>query len=148
MDTPTLNIQDFLPYRINLLAKRVSHGLSEIYTREFGITIAEWRTLLWLNSNDKVYAKDICQNCFMDKTQVSRVVSGLETQGLLKRETDERDQRSLRLMLTPAGKTLIEKIIPKAVAWEKALIAPLSEAQYQELFQMIALLEAQLTADD
>lgn len=143
---PALELREFLPYRINLLAKRIAMSLSSIYTKEFGITIPEWRVLLWLNSYDDLYAKDLIAYTFMDKTQVSRLVNQLEQRGLIKRELDRNDHRSFLLSLTGEGQTLIDKIIPKAIDWENQFIETLKANEYKALLNSVEKLERRLDA--
>lgn len=143
---PALELKEFLPYRINLLAKRIAMSLSSIYTKEFGITIPEWRVLLWLNSYDDLYAKDLIAYTFMDKTQVSRLVNQLEQRGLIKRELDRNDHRSFLLSLTEEGQTLIDKIIPKAIDWENQFIETLKANEYKALLNSVEKLERRLDA--
>lgn len=141
---PELQLTEFLPYRLNVLSKRISVALSEIYTEEFDITIPEWRVLLWTNTCDTLYAKDVCALTHMEKTQVSRVINQLEKRQLITRKMDDQDQRSYQLLLTPSGQALIDEIIPKAIAWEKQLITAISDPEYQRLMQAIEKLETQL----
>lgn len=143
-ERPNLHLTQFLPYRINLLAKRISTSLSTIYTQEFGITISEWRVLLWLNTYPNLYAKDICNYTYMDKTQVSRIISQLVDRNLIQRQLDDDDQRSMKLSLTENGRDLLDEIIPKAIDWENKLIESLNTPQYRDLLNIIETLEAQI----
>lgn len=140
----SLHLNDFLPYKINILSKKISNSLASIYTAEFGISVPEFRTLVWLHSHPHIYARDLCAYTLMDKTQVSRVIHGLEKLGLLIRQADDHDQRSYQLSLTDAGETLIQEIIPKAVVWEEQLLSALSPRQYQQLQTAVEKLEEQL----
>lgn len=139
-----LELGQFLPYRINLLSKRISDALSVIYTEEFAITVAQWRVLLWLNTYDTLYAKDLVAYTYMDKTQISRLLVQLEDRGLVSRQTDSKDMRSQQLFLTEEGKGLLDKAIPRAIHWEEQLIASLETADYQCLLKAIEKLEKQL----
>lgn len=139
-----LELKAFLPYRINVLGKRMSDALSLIYTAEFDINIPQWRVLLWLNSYDNLYAKDLVAYTYMDKTQVSRLINQLEQRGLVQRQAGKQDQRTQQLSLTADGKALLRQIIPKAIEWENRLIDSLDGSEYQQLVEMIAKLETQL----
>ncbi len=139
-----LELKQFLPYRINVLGKRISDSLSMVYFKEFNINIAQWRVLLWLNSYENLYAKDLSAYTYMDKTQVSRLINQLERRGLIQRQAGEQDQRTQQLALTQDGKALLDKIIPKAIAWENSLIASLSQTDYRNLMTAMEKLEKQL----
>lgn len=145
-ESDALQLNDFIPYKINILSKKISNSLSSIYTEEFGITVPEFRVLVWLRSQPKIYAKDLCAYTLMDKTQVSRVIHGLEKRNLLTRQADSSDQRSYQLKLTVVGEALIDQIIPKAVAWEQRLLSVLTSRQYEGLQAAVEKLEIQLEA--
>lgn len=140
----SIDLQQFLPYRLSILAKRISGSLSKVYAQQFDISIPEWRILVWLQQQPKLSAKAICENTQMDKTLVSRMISQLEKRKLVVRKVDKNDSRSYQLSLTTKGKALVDKIIPEATRWENQLIAPLSAAEYDNLFRLIDAMEKQL----
>ncbi|MCC5811097.1 MAG: MarR family transcriptional regulator [Ectothiorhodospiraceae bacterium] len=141
---PELDLTQFLPYRLNHLADRISQGLSTIYSERFGITIPEWRVLAWISHREVLTAKQICDFTGMDKARVSRAVQGLEGRGLISRTPSDRDQRLQFLRLTGAGEALLSELIPAAHAWEADVVATLSAAEYRDLFNAIGKLERQL----
>jgi DNA-binding MarR family transcriptional regulator len=47
---------------------------------------------------------------FCDKSNITRLIKGLESDGLVVRRPHETDGRSLRLHLTPEGEKLSEKV--------------------------------------
>lgn len=139
-----LQLKHFLPYRLNVLSKRISTTLSKIYTEEFDITIAEWRVLLWLRNEPHLSAKAICAYTYMDKTQVSRLINQLEKRNLIQRKTDKEDSRSFQLSLTHKGAELLNTLIPNAISWEDDLIKSLTASEYRNFLVIIDKLEAQL----
>lgn len=139
-----LELNEFLPYRINLLGRLISDSLSNIYRETFDISVAQWRVLVWLNRYNNLYAKDLSAYTHMDKTQVSRLIRQLEQRGFVSRQIGEADQRYQLLSLTEAGKTLLDELIPQALKWEKRLLASLSIREYQQLTAIIEKLKVQI----
>lgn len=139
-----LPLDTFLPYSINVLAKRISCSLSHIYQSEFGITIPQWRVLVWIHYYETLVAKDICTYTRMDKTQVSRSVEQLVRAKLISRHPIKEDQRSIALKLTSKGKQLLAKIIPQAISWEAELVQILSEQECSQLHAILKKLDYQL----
>ena len=92
-----LDLDDFLPYRLNVLAKRVSRELARRYEAQFGISIPEWRVMAILGREQPLSSNDIVERSAMDKAKVSRAVTSLVEAGLLSRDTHPSDQRLLRL---------------------------------------------------
>ncbi|MFT6274470.1 MAG: DNA-binding MarR family transcriptional regulator [Halioglobus sp.] len=139
-----LDLQQFLPYRCNNLAEKISVSLSKIYIEEFGISVAEWRILVTLAAEVELQAKQIVKLTSMDKVRVSRAVSSLTSKQLLKKRDCETDCRAALLSLNAAGNRLYKRIVPQALAWEQLLIQPLSQTEQKVLFQIIVKLEGRL----
>ncbi|HYA71933.1 MAG TPA: helix-turn-helix domain-containing protein, partial [Roseiarcus sp.] len=89
----------FFPYRLAVLAERVSLAVSQVYADRFDLTRAEWRVLAALGANREMAAKDVGPYSTLDKMQVSRAVARLERAGRLRREEDAHDRRAKILRL-------------------------------------------------
>ena len=145
---PELDLQQFLPYRFNRLAERISASLSHIYRERFSVSVPEWRVLAWLSQRESLTATDICQRAYMDKATVSRAIQKLQKRGLLSRTPSEEDQRGLVLNLTPDGEALLAELFPKAHDWEARLVNTLTAQEYRDLLHLLGKLERQLTRMD
>ncbi|RTR05915.1 MarR family winged helix-turn-helix transcriptional regulator [Halomonas nitroreducens] len=139
-----LDLAQFLPYRLNRLADRISDELERMYAERYGINVAQWRVLAWLSHSDELTAKKICTYTNMDKARVSRAIQALEDRGLIYREPSAHDQRVHDLHLTAAGEELLASLVPDAQAWEAELVATLSVGEYRDLFNAMGKLERQL----
>ncbi|MFG1347388.1 MarR family transcriptional regulator [Xanthobacter autotrophicus DSM 431] len=126
---------DFFPYRLAVLAERVSMAVAQLYADRFGISRAEWRVLAALGVNAAMAARDISAYSTLDKMQVSRAVARLEEAGLVTRATDDADRRAKILTLTPAGRALFRKIVPLAKAREEDLLQDLNAEERAVLEQ-------------
>jgi len=118
-------LSDFFPYRLAVLAERVSVAVAQLYADRFHISRAEWRVLAALGANNGMAAKEIGAYSTLDKMQVSRAVSRLEEAGLITRAPDDTDRRAKILTLTAAGRILFQKIVPLARAREDYLLEDL-----------------------
>ncbi|MFW3616996.1 MarR family winged helix-turn-helix transcriptional regulator [Billgrantia antri] len=139
-----LDLNQFLPYRLNSLADRISQALAELYEERYQLNIAQWRVLAWLSHCDELTAKKVCSYTNMDKARVSRAIQALEERGLIRRTPAPEDQRQQDLHLTAAGQALLAKLIPEAQAWEAELVATLTAGEYRDLLNVMRKLERQL----
>ncbi len=144
----SLILNQFLPYRMVNIAKRISDSCSEIYFNDFSISIPEWRILARLAEDDRQNARDIGDVTFMDKSKVSRAVKLLEDKGYLFKEKDSKDNRATYLSLTKTGRQLYHDIAPRALDWEGQLISALDIKEYRDLLQTLEKLDRQLDAID
>jgi len=121
-DAAPLKLEEFLPYRLNVLASLVSQALSRIYVERYGLGVPEWRVLVTLGEFGVMTGKAVGAHSHMHKTKVSRAVAELEKRKLLTRRANRADLRETFLSLTPAGRTIYEDLAPGALEFARRLI--------------------------
>ncbi len=126
---PLLDLDDFLPYLMSVLAGRLSRGLAEVYGARFGISLPEWRVIAHLAQNRNVSVREIHERVDMDKSKVSRAAARLEATGLIEKSVNSDDRRLVELRLTRKGRRLFAEIAPLALAYEREALAALTPAQ-------------------
>lgn len=117
-DETTLRLEQFLPYRLNVVGLFASRALGRIYSERFGIGIPEWRVIAQLGEFGKLTSRDIGELSQMHKTKVSRAVSELEKRGLTSRSENREDRREAFISLTPRGSRTYAEIVPLALAFQ------------------------------
>jgi DNA-binding MarR family transcriptional regulator len=120
-----LKLENFLPYRLNRISATISQQFRSVYGPHHDLTIPEWRVLATLGQFDEISAKAIGAHSSMHKTKVSRAVRALEERRWLKRRESEEDRREEILALTPLGRKTYAEIVPRAIAFEKRMLAEL-----------------------
>jgi DNA-binding MarR family transcriptional regulator len=78
--------------------------------------------LATLGEFDEMTAKSIGAHSSMQKTKVRRAVSALEKRRWLTRRQNPDDRREGFLSLTPLGRQTYSDIVPRALAFEDALM--------------------------
>ncbi len=142
---PELDLRQFLPYRMDQVAQRISKALAGIYGERFGLTIPEWRVLAWLSHEGSMTAGDIARVANMDKATTSRAVQRLEDRGLLRRSTAPHDQRAQILSLTDKAQPLLAELLPLALDWEARLLETFAPQEFRDLLRLVEKLERQLS---
>jgi DNA-binding MarR family transcriptional regulator len=139
MTEPT--IRELLSYRLHRVANLLSRGAEMRYRREFGVSLWEWRTVALLGgAGEHQSLNDLARAAGMDKSQMSRVVSGLTKKKIVVRETDANDGRGIRLSLTALGKTLYQKLIRAASERNDAFLGCLTAKERASLDEIMAKL--------
>jgi DNA-binding MarR family transcriptional regulator/GNAT superfamily N-acetyltransferase len=82
----------------------------------------------------------------LDSGYLSRLVAGLERDGLVERAPDGADRRVRAVRLTEAGRRERERLDAASDALAASLLAPLSEGRRQRLVEAMATVERLLTA--
>ena len=114
-DNAPLKLEQFLPYRLNVVASLVSQALSRIYADRYSIGVPEWRVLVTLGQYGMMTGKAIGGHSHMHKTKVSRAVALLERRKLVARRANREDLREAFLSLTPAGRDVYSELAPIAL---------------------------------
>ena len=139
---PALELEKFLPYRLNVAAEAVSRALSRLYAERHGIGIPEWRVVATLGQYARMTAKEIGAHSRMHKTKVSRAVAALEDKDLVRREPNEDDRREEFVTLTPRGRHVYDDLAPRALAFEQALDRAIGDQERRRLDRLLRQLEA------
>ena len=147
-DNAPLKLEQFLPYRLNVVASLVSQALSRIYADRYGIGVPEWRVLVTLGQYGMMTGKAIGQHSHMHKTKVSRAVALLEKRKLLTRRANKADMREAFLSLTAAGRAIYHDLAPVAAAFARGLIEavdPADRAAFDRALKMLSERAKKLT---
>ena len=123
------NLSRLLTYNLSLLANMLSRGAAARYSREFGVTLMEWRVIGSLALDAPLSLQQISHRFDLDKGQSSRTVAGLLERGLVHRSVNGDDRRSLSLKLTPSGWRLYRRILQSARARSERLLGCLDAGE-------------------
>lgn len=138
--TELTRLKDFLPYRLVVLADRISRSLSDLYESQFGLTRQEWRILAALADNGPISSIDVSSYSTLDPMAVSRASSTLEQKGYITREESPTDRRIKIFRSTRAGSALYRRIMPLAIDRERHLTEQLSADERACLEEVITKL--------
>jgi DNA-binding MarR family transcriptional regulator len=133
-DNAPLKLEQFLPYRLNVVASLVSQALSRIYADRYGIGVPEWRVLVTLGQYGMMTGKAIGQHSHMHKTKVSRAVALLESRKLVMRRANRADLREAFLALTASGRAMYDDLAPIALDFATRLcevVEPTDRAAFE-----------------
>lgn len=134
------DLAHFLPYRLSVLAARVSADFNAVYAERFDLSVPEWRVLAHLVQGGDVSVREIHVRVNMDKSKVSRAAQQLELRGLVSKAEHARDRRLVSLSLTDAGQALMAEIEPLALRFEAELLSKLSSSDRDALERAIDVL--------
>jgi DNA-binding MarR family transcriptional regulator len=139
-----LELQRFLPYRLNRLAAEISEELSGIYAERFGLDVPEWRVLATLGAGEPVTAQAIVASTRTHKSTISRAIARLLEIGLIERIASPADGRERLLRFTAKGRKVYGEVAPLALDYEAELLARLPEDRRAAMLAGLAALERAL----
>jgi DNA-binding MarR family transcriptional regulator len=109
-----------------------------------GFTLVQFQILALLRDGIAVNPKHICTQFRHNSGALTRVIDQLAERGLLERSRRDRDRRKVELELTPAGREVIESLIPLVVEKLNLALADFSTAEVQELMRLLLKLSGSL----
>jgi DNA-binding MarR family transcriptional regulator len=101
--------------------------------RQLGLTARQFWFLNAARELPGATLGEIARRQRMDAPTASRMAEGLAHRGLVRTMPDDRDRRALRVLLTPAGSRLAERITPIAASVRSALVRGLSRREQKAL---------------
>jgi DNA-binding MarR family transcriptional regulator len=126
---------------IGFLVKRCGGLMSQLAERRFAtehVSFTQWMVLANLARFEHLTATALAAETCHDMGALTRIVDGLEEEGLVRRERGEHDRRVVEIALTPEGRRHLQTGKRIVVELLNSLIAPFSS---QELETLIALMQ-------
>lgn len=132
---------------IGFLLKRSGGLMSQIAERRFAaeqVSFMQWMVLANLARFEHLTATALAAETCHDMGALTRVVDGLEQEGLVRRERSQHDRRVVEITLTPAGLRHLQSGKRIVVELLNSLVAPFSRRELETLIELMQRLMARL----
>ena len=113
-----------------------------------GFTFVQYQIMVGLRDGIAVNPKDLCAQIRHDSGALTRVIDQLAERGMLERSRRDRDRRKVELELTPAGREVVESLIPLVVDKLNLALAEFSTDEVKELTRLLLKLNDSLQSAD
>ena len=124
--------------RFNYLGLRYNTPLYGWVEKRFGLSRPEFVVIYSLGLVDGVTATEIAASTAFPKNTLSRAVNRLAKLGLILCSVGESDRRQQILTLTGQGRALLDEALPRFIALEAEMLAPLSLVEQETLSALMA----------
>jgi DNA-binding MarR family transcriptional regulator len=138
-----LALERFVPFRLSVLANRLTRAVARVYSQRFRLSAPEWRTMAVLGRYGAMTANNVVERTAMDKVRVSRSVARLLSAGHITRQADPEDRRRAILDLTQNGRETYRQIVPLVLAVEAELLTGLDPEERALFDRVMVKLEVQ-----
>lgn len=136
--------RNLLTFRLHRVA-RISERISEQYYRKhLGLSLPECRVIGITAGYGSVSFKRVAAAANLEKSYASRVVSALVERGIMEKQANPSDSRSVLLQLTDHGKVVHGQTYALALSLNDLLQSPFSQTQVDDFLAFLAALEQQL----
>jgi DNA-binding MarR family transcriptional regulator len=108
------------------------------HVRSLGLTRAQFDVVAALGTPDSVTLRELSEATLITKGTLTGVVDRLERRGLVRRRSDPHDGRRTFVELTPAGRRLVARALPRHVAYVRRAVAKLPPARLDRMRRDLA----------
>jgi DNA-binding MarR family transcriptional regulator len=131
------SLEEFIPYKLAVVANRLSQSIGRLFDARFNLQIPEWRILMALHAYGDMPFYEVVERTSMDKARVSRAQRRLVDLGLVHAAQDPNDRRSVIFSLSGKGQAICVAIAPEARNTETWFLAVLSPKERRDLDRIL-----------
>jgi MarR family transcriptional regulator, organic hydroperoxide resistance regulator len=116
------------------------HAIARMYNQQavqYDATMSMGFVLLNINSEEGIPATKIAPLMGLEARSLTRLLKTMEEKGLVYRQGDKVDKRSVRIMLTREGKLKREKAREKVLRFNEVVRSSISNEDLQVFFEVI-----------
>lgn len=116
---------DYVPYLIN----RVAVGMVKYFAsdlKRYRLNVQKWRIIAAILSHSECRFGDLAKITSIEAPTLSRIVARMQRDGLIRCRPLASDTRTFLASLTPKGRVLANRVLPRAYAAEAAMVEGLS----------------------
>ena len=135
-----MKIEDSLGFKLAKAAQRMHELFEEDLTRS-GITSKQNGTLLVIHEHQNLTQKEVALIQRIDQTTMGQIVDQLAEKGLLMRIKHPTDRRAYCLVLTDAGKRLINSLWVDMKQCEDVFLQKLNPNEVSQLWSLLEKIE-------
>jgi DNA-binding MarR family transcriptional regulator len=131
-------IKKLIGYQIGItsnLLRRVFAAQITKYAEN--ISPEQFAVLVRLSTKNGLSQNVIAESVLKDDATITRILDSLEKKKLAVRKKAEHDRRSNLAYLTPQGKTLVEKVFPKARFLNERLLDGIEKEHIRVVFEVL-----------
>ena len=120
--------------------KTAWHGIARMYNQQalkFDGTMSIGYALLNISSEEGIPAMKIGPLMGLEPRSLTRLLKSMEEKGLVFRQVDKNDKRSVRVMLTKEGKKMKEKSRETVLRFNEAVRDQVPESKLNVFFEVV-----------
>ncbi len=117
------------------------------FFRKFDLTVSRYYALYHIGETPGISFSQLSERMVCDKSNVTRIIKGLETAGYVTRQPHETDGRTLRLYLTDEGTAVYQHAAQSHQAYNQNRLSCLSDIQHESLLDGLVRLNEHMRAD-
>ncbi|MEU6258439.1 MarR family transcriptional regulator [Streptomyces sp. NPDC047043] len=137
LDSQATKTSPSLLYMVKQVELVVRSHLDEL-VKPSGITALQYTALTVLERHDGLSAAQLARDSFVTAQSIADLVRSLENRGLVRRERNPNSRRELLILLTDAGRELLEQHAGPVRELEERMVSDLTAHQTEQFRQALS----------
>ncbi len=125
-----IGLENFAPYLMNRIMGRYNASL-QAEMAALNLTTPQMRSLAVLSVIDGLLISELAVYAVVQQSTLSRALDILERDGLIRRQTDERDSRATRIFVSDEGRKAYDRLWPHMSTFYEQMFSGISREQRQ-----------------
>lgn len=134
------NLDDSIPYVVYRITNKLNQDIHN-RLRSSGMTLAKWRLLSSLKSHGTCTVGELATCTVMRHPVVSRILTEMQNEGLVKRQPSSTDQRLVQVKLTKKGEQSFQAAFEVAEKHRQRALQGLSPTDAQTLLTLLRTIQ-------
>ena len=135
-------LAQLIAHRLAVASSAVTAGKRTRLCDPKGLNTHEWTLLILLKNLGPSGPNTLIQKGRMEKWLVSRTAQRLQRRRLIRRTPSRADSRSHILELTELGVSMLETLVPDALAYERSLLRGWQPDEVEEFKRLLRKIES------
>ena len=115
--------------------------------RQFGLSLSGFNALVILRqSPNGINPHEIADRLLVTRAAVTAILDALESKQLIRRTRSDEDGRRTLIVITAAGKRLLEQLLPQHFEAERAMVSVLGDNEKELLISLLGRLQLHIAA--
>jgi DNA-binding MarR family transcriptional regulator len=141
----SLDLSEHLPYLINRVGSALVERFCADALARAGLSIAAWRVLAVLATRDALRQTDLAALTSIDVSTLSRLITRLVHDGLVRRTRSRADTREVAVALTRKARTMLRKLVPVAAGLQSTATRGIAKSDLATLRRVLRQMHRNLT---
>ncbi len=129
-------LEDLPGHNIRRL-QQIAVGIFMDETADVNVTPVQFALLFAASKQDGLDQRTLAARVGLDTSTIAAVVDRLESRELIERNVSPDDKRVRLLSVTPAGKKLLQSVMPAMLRAQDRMLAPLPKADRAKFMAMV-----------
>lgn len=134
-------------YLMNRVVARLNRSLHEQLLLQ-KLSFQHWRVLSVLSVRRQPTIAEISEYAVIPHSTLSRLLTRMETEGLVRRKLSAIDERAVKISITSKGRSILKQITPIAVQIREDALAEFSKDEVEAFRKKLTRLYKTISRDD